>query len=269
MKRISMVVAMAAAVGIAFSAAPAVAQTWEMHQFFGEGSLVPPVGIPGLSGMDANPVAIAAPGDTVYFPIFLRVVGGDNVFTQVANARWRVYAVPNGGAATASTADQVLVDYAPYTEVETAGDGSTNASGPAGNSQLLGTTGYAGLLGQPAYFRSDGAGLPATYEGTGVYYLGYVGVNVGAAGSPSIDLYFATLGTNGGYSVQSGASNNLAFGWNDDTMAPNSEKLGGGIIAGAGPNQFSTFPDASIIPEPGTMGLLALGLLAIRRRRNN
>lgn len=275
--RRTLLVAVAVVTAVAFTTVTAQAQP-ELHQFFGAPSLVPIVGTPAVAqaDMQTNPVVTAAPGVTVYLPVFLRVLVGRNTaagFTEDLNEQFQLLGVGSSGMTSgmASAAATLRSFGQSYTQVNNAAE-AMNTGGPAGAFQMLGRTGNLGVIGQ-ALMRSDGTGIAYDNASLNAYYIGSIAVTVGATAplGSRLDMYFGTRNTTGSFSVTgTGQSNGTAFGWNPTTNAPNYEGITGGTpIAGAAPNRVSTIFDAEInvVPEPGTLGLLSLGVLGLIRRR--
>jgi hypothetical protein len=254
----------------------------EVHMFFGAPSLnAPPPALPDLGPWNsANQDIHVQPGTKVYLPVIIRPLAGDNTsgISEVRSARWRLYGVAGGGGTnanfTSAVADSQYFSFGgSYTPGVAAGDGSTNANGPAGNYQMLGTTGLTIVLGQ-TYMRSDGTGLPYTYPTEKAYYVGYSAITV-APGAPigaTLDLSFATLATSNGFVFQSGGLPTGGFGWDPGTNLPNVKRFVDPNldVLTTLANQFSTLGDAriTVVPEPASMALLGLGVLALRRRRS-
>lgn len=283
MRRIVNCLAAVAALAIS-SAAQAGHTAPELHVFFGTPA-VNPVGAPTASddnlgnGVTDNPSIDAYPGDIVCLPIMVRMVGnasqdlrnivvelfgtGDtNMFSHAGNGAFDIY---QGGGAPGVQ-----------------GGGGPGSGGPptAAGANVPG----AGIQMMAPMFATRNTADPTSLFNTadGIRILGYVYFQVSNSASDGDMLTLRFSNSNDAarqnvWGVAQNANQTIAYGWDAGNVEGDGDGLNSwrlqdtnnDVVTGTTNGHQSTLGDAKInvIPEPATMGLLGLGLLAIRRRR--
>jgi len=252
----------------------------ELNYFFGAGAVNP--GSPPNQGSyvpnnaDAlvNQQIMAMPGDIVCLPILVRMLAGNNASGFMNTVAVEIFAAGDSSS-VAYDSGGVFNPFpagAPNLLVgPTAGSGAAHPSGGPGV-QLMDTI---------VVTRNTAVGGSALNVAAGTRLLGYVYVKVlnSAANGDMIDLYFSNstdVTYNNAFGSALTADRTTAFGAagqpdESDADGLNSYRYQDANldVIGVTLGLVSTLADASIkvIPEPATMGLLGLGLLAIRRRR--
>jgi hypothetical protein len=254
--------------GSAFAGHTAV----ELYQYFGD-PVVSPVqpGAPTNAAPLVNPDVVMNIGDTAWFPIYMELRTGNGRPTLNALG-FQVYA--DGTAGLTNSANTSVSPFAADGSVlaAAAGDGTAHSLGGIGN--MLRHT----------QFHAKTA--PSPDPGNGTFFLGWMAVTGNSAGSSDLYLSVSTdAARTYAFATTSATINTLAFGADptnsedtDNGQAAGTDQndsLNGfrlqnvNLDVGVGAGLTSTLRDASItvLPEPTTIGLLGLGLLAIRRRR--
>jgi hypothetical protein len=280
MKRVSTVCAIAALVATALPLSSATAQTWEIHQYFGNGS----------NGAPGNPSVSANPGTTVLLPVWIRMQGGDSTAQPAELLTSYLFGVSgqitggtgvmtnfSAGGASANAPHGTYAD--PLMDLTNAYSTVTGVNAPAGNFNLVNNMGYqSSPPGTTSIIGSRGGSLPPDDSANGAWMVGTVAITIAPGTAPGtvLNLWFRT-GQNTplssapyGTTDQTAGATTVAFGV-DGAGNPNATRFGAtALVTGRAVNFFSSLADAQITvaPEPGTIGLLALGLLALRRRRS-
>ncbi len=268
MRRVLMIAGAVAAMAAFSNRAMAAHTAAELHIFFGSG--VSTAGdipaSPSAGDILVNPAAIVSPGGSVVFPIWMRVLPGDGPTTWFGIGL-RVF----GEGATAAS-------------FSNGGNADNPALGGWTPSQRVipGPGSGAPLSSVPSLreFRSGQyivKGGTDSNLGVGTYLLGYMQVNAAPSAvlNDHIDLSFVTGGglttqTNG--STGSATLATVAFGAGNGTNGLgllNTFRRDNTNLDIQGYGFASNAPDASVtvVPEPTTIALLGLGLLAARRRK--
>lgn len=266
MRRVLMIAGAAAAMA-AFSTQAMAAHTQaEIHMFFGSG-LVDGVGTipaaPTAAEMTSNPDLAVAPGHFVVFPIWLRMMPGDFAAGALTSVGFRVFDSGN----TASVANGGNTNNFLWTP------GGAAVGGGVGSGATNATIDPSLTL---KHFRSGYFNVKAATDGNvgaGIYLLGTMRVNVLPSAQPTdvINFWIASSGDVAGQdTISTGTTSNgtMAFGARSDGT-PDTYRRTNTNLDVLGANQASGTADASIrtIPEPTTIALLGLGLLAARRRK--
>jgi hypothetical protein len=228
--------------------------------FFGD----PSIGAPGAAtyAPGVNPVADALPGETVWFPVFLQTLAGDfshntagyaiDLYTDsgLAGSVGGTSAVLTGalnGASAVGASSNALTQL--HNETLNPGQSDRTSIHVGVQEQIAGAADVLGV-------------------GAGAIHVGYMSVTVGAGATDTIPLYMGV--GQAGFGLDAAGAITVAFGW--DAGAPNAWRFQNSNVdvLGTTAGHISTAEDAAIriVPEPATFGLLSLGLLAIRRRRN-
>lgn len=276
MRRILPMIAVAA---VALSASNVFAVA-ELLQQFGapyDGMGVPAVG-PGLT----NPDIQAMRGQTLNIPIWMTPLRGDHTsgaFTVIRTFNFEAsgIATGNGGFANFTMVGSTNRNiYANCVNQGAAAAGDPDSANLPG-SQLL----FQRMGCNPAPadngMRSDGMGL-APDGGTASYFIGYYTISIPANATigATLDVYMHTPLNNqvppaADPRYTSNASPfNIGYGMNGAN--PNDERLIAGVpsalVLGTLYDQVSTIADMriTIVPEPATIGLLAVAVLGLRRR---
>jgi hypothetical protein len=267
-----MIPALAAVAALAVTSSAFAGHTAiELYQYFGDpvvGNVGDPVpGAPTNGSPLANPDITVPGGAAVWLPIYMELRAGNGRPT-LASVGFQVYA--NGTAPLTNTANTSVTPFS--------ADGSTTLAAPGD-----GTAHPAGGLGTMLrdtqfHAKTSAAGDP----GNATFFLGWMCVTVGNVPGAWTDLYFSVSNNSNltySFTTTSATINSLAFGA-DPGNAAEADGINDGLNGwrlqntnldvGVGTGLMSTLADATIhveIPEPATIGLLGLGLLAIRRRR--
>jgi len=267
MRRMGLGLFAMAALAVASNSAFAGHTAAEVLMFLGD-PVVNPDGteVPSFTA-GSNPTAEALPGDMVAFPVYVTVTAGDGAhglagygldsWTETATAGL----ITGGsmsvggiaawtGASAAGTYDGATASLGLTRLTKRGYDSVSTVSQALG----IGTTAFTGWL-------KLNISAMAMEDDMAVIRLGVgEGAAAGASGfalNPTISPITVAFGFDPGGADGIGGLNTYRFG------APANDVLGTTLT------HRSTLGDGkiTIIPEPATMGLLGLGLLAIRRRR--
>jgi hypothetical protein len=236
----------------------------ELYQYFGD-PVVSPVqpGAPTNATPLANPNVVMNIGDTAWFPIYMELRSGNGRPT-LASVGFEVYA--DGTAGLTNSANTSVTPFA--------ADGNTTLAAPGSNAAH--SLGGVGTMLRGPQFHAKSAASPD--PGNGTFFLGWMAVDGDSAGTSDLYLSVSVDATKTySFTTTSATLNSLAFGA-DVGNASEADGINDGLNGwrlqntnldvGVGAGLMSTLADASItvLPEPTTIGLLGLGLLAIRRR---
>lgn len=268
MRRMGLGLFAMAALAVASNSAFAGHTKAEVLMFLGDG-VVNPDGTEAASfTAGVTPVVDALPGDTVAYPVYVQVTAGDGTHSMSAL----------GYDLWSSTGNALI------TGASAPVSGVPGWTGPSAAGTFDGATvdGAYRRLTKRSYDTAAGPGEFVAAPSSAIH-IGWVSVDVSAAAMMD-DQISLSLGI--GEGAAAGASGmaitpvptggfTVAFGW-DATGVNGMEGLNtyrqqapAADVIGTTLNHRSTLEDGhiNIIPEPATMGLLGLGLLAIRRRR--
>lgn len=282
MRRIVTCLAAVAALAIS-SAAQAGHTAPELHVFFGAPS-VNPVSAPTDAddslgdGINDNPMVDALPGDIVSLPIMVRMV--NNATQDLRNIVVEVFG--SGDTGSFSHAGSGAFDIYQGTVFGPAGGGGPgNGLPPSAAGANVAGSGVQMMAGMFST-RNQANGTTLFNTADGIRILGYVYFQVSNAAQPGEMLTLRFSNANAGaqqnlWGASGAANQTIAYGWDAGNVEGDGDGLNSyrlqdpnlDVLSGFLTGQQSTLGDAKInvIPEPATMGLLGLGLLAIRRRR--
>lgn len=243
----------------------------EIHQYFtvaNAAAFNSPGGTGGLvtTPLDwvTNPSITASPGSSVYLAVWIRALAGDNAAGTTINS-YNYEITGQGGTGMTAGGSRVRDLGGPYVPTAPAPlPGADYGDLPGVDGQMFGISGGNAGVGT---ITSTSAG-----DAAGAFLIQIIKIDVAASATGTLNLYMTTpltsaskYGTGGVGSLTTVAFGATSAGALDKKRA----SLPTGDILGSLNNRVSTTPDATItVPEPGTLGLLALGLLGLRRRRS-
>jgi hypothetical protein len=281
-KKLTYVMAAVLALSIASTASAALSQA-EIRQWYGGSQLNNPgENTPFGAGVPGNPVIQAFPGDTVYISIWAKAALGDKTggFTAITAYNYEQYGVGMGSFSYA--ASHTRDNLGAYSGEVDGGMGSGLAHDNCPEMlQLVSLMGAVSAT-ESEVMRSDdnddgsGSGPGFDDDDNDAYFLGWVAIQVGdsATAGDELQLFFSTPDDSANkYATNStvGSLNTVGYGHTEDGVTPNTARCDNTNldVFGTVNDRASSVADAviEVVPEPTTMGLLALGLLAIRRRR--